>query len=263
MIWSPIKKLAMMNQQPDKFFREKLQGLQKPAPSSAWSKVETQLDKKKHKGIFLKIAAAIIFLAATSILLWINNTTEKPALLTEIKKEEISNPISRGKNIAPLLKLKDSIKSVQPDKIDNNANVLVQKARKTKRSIKKIIPKKSDRKGAFTYNNAIATIEIEKPIQPVADIEEQLPTIAPVTSGNHDTGITLVYTAKEIDEKYLDKKSLAEATSKDKKPSTLRKLLDKAYDLKHNQDAFGDLRQKKNEILALNFKNEKQRSQNR
>jgi hypothetical protein len=63
--------------------------------------------------------------------------------------------------------------------------------------------------------------------------------------------------------KYLDKKSLAQATSGEKKPSTLRKLLDKAYDLKHNQDPFGDLRQKKNEILALNFRSEKQRSQNK
>jgi hypothetical protein len=42
----------------------------------------------------------------------------------------------------------------------------------------------------------------------------------------------------------------------------LRKLLDKAYDLKHNQDPLGDLRQKKNEIFALNFKNDKQRSEN-
>jgi hypothetical protein len=66
-----------------------------------------------------------------------------------------------------------------------------------------------------------------------------------------------------VNAKYLDKKSLAEATSNEKKPSRLRKLLDKAYDLKHNQEPFADLRQKKNEILALNFKNEKQPSQNK
>jgi hypothetical protein len=76
-------------------------------------------------------------------------------------------------------------------------------------------------------------------------------------------GVTLIYSAEEVNEKYLNKKALAEATSDNKKPSTLRKLFDKAYDLKHNQDPFGDLRQKKNEILALNFKNEKQRSQNK
>jgi hypothetical protein len=40
----------------------------------------------------------------------------------------------------------------------------------------------------------------------------------------------------------------------------LKKLLDKAEDM----DPFGDLRQKKNEILALNFRSEKnQRGQNK
>ena len=72
--------------------------------------------------------------------------------------------------------------------------------------------------------------------------------------------ITLVYTAKDVEE-YLDKKYLAEATSESKKSSTLTKLLKKANDLTNNQDPFGELRQKKNEILALNFRSEKQRGQ--
>ena len=41
------------------------------------------------------------------------------------------------------------------------------------------------------------------------------------------------------------------------------KLLKKANDLKNNHDPMGELRQKKNEILALNFKGEKQRGQNK
>jgi hypothetical protein len=60
----------------------------------------------------------------------------------------------------------------------------------------------------------------------------------------------------------LDKKALAQATSEEKKSSTFKKLLKKANDLKSNQDPFGDLREKKNEILALNFRNEK-RGQNK
>jgi hypothetical protein len=93
--------------------------------------------------------------------------------------------------------------------------------------------------------------------------QHHTPAFATTPPAKKQAGITLVYTVDEVNEKYLDKKSLAEATSADKKPSTLRKLLDKAYDLKHNQDPFGDLRQKKNEILAPNFKSEKQRSQNK
>jgi hypothetical protein len=73
--------------------------------------------------------------------------------------------------------------------------------------------------------------------------------------------IVITITAAES-EKYLDKVALAEATSDEKKPSTFQKLLKKADDLKNNQDPFGELRQRKNEILALNFKNEK-RGQNK
>jgi hypothetical protein len=53
-----------------------------------------------------------------------------------------------------------------------------------------------------------------------------------------------------------------DATPEDKKPSTFKKLLSRAYDLKNNQDPIGELRQKKNEILALNFKKDK-RGQNK
>ena len=84
----------------------------------------------------------------------------------------------------------------------------------------------------------------------------------PIKTEVQPKNITLVYTAKDVEE-YLDKKALAEATSDHKKSSTFKKLLKKANDLTSNQDPFGELRQKKNEILALNFKNEKQRGQNK
>jgi hypothetical protein len=79
---------------------------------------------------------------------------------------------------------------------------------------------------------------------------------------NDQRSVTLIFNAEQVNEKFLNKNSIVEATPEEKKPSTLRKLLDKAYDLKHNQDPLGDLRQKKNEIFALNFKNDKQRSEN-
>jgi hypothetical protein len=61
---------------------------------------------------------------------------------------------------------------------------------------------------------------------------------------------------------YLKKNAEGEATSGSRKTSTLKRVLQKASELKNNdQDPFGDLRQMKNEILALNFKSEKQREQ--
>ena len=76
-----------------------------------------------------------------------------------------------------------------------------------------------------------------------------------------ERSMTLVFNTRET-EAYLDKNSLGEATEDGKDASTFKKLLQKARDLKTNQDPIGDLRLKKNEILALNFKNDK-RGQNK
>ena len=46
----------MTNQQPDKFFREKLADYHKPAPAGAWDKIESSLKKTKlnsHGGKWL------------------------------------------------------------------------------------------------------------------------------------------------------------------------------------------------------------------
>ena len=73
----------------------------------------------------------------------------------------------------------------------------------------------------------------------------------------------LVIEAGEVNEKYLTKRTVAKATSQDDNSSGIKKLLDKANDLKNNQDPFGDLRHMKDEILALNFQSNKKQEQNK
>lgn len=77
---------------------------------------------------------------------------------------------------------------------------------------------------------------------------------APLNTASRN--VTLNYSIQDV-AAYLEKNLDDEATDDDKKQSTLKKLLQKANDLKTNQDTFGELRQRKNEILALNFKNDK------
>ena len=83
----------------------------------------------------------------------------------------------------------------------------------------------------------------------------------PIQTIKKSSSITITITAEETD-KYLNKNAIAEATSKERKSSTFKKLLKKANELTSNQDPFGDLRVKKNEILALEFKNDR-RGQNK
>jgi len=73
---------------------------------------------------------------------------------------------------------------------------------------------------------------------------------------NTSKSVTLTYSTADVSA-YLNKNTEDEATEDERKQSTLKKLLQKANDLKTNQDPFGELRQRKNEILALNFMNDK------
>jgi hypothetical protein len=246
-----------MNQQPEKLFREKLENHSKPAPALAWNRIEQNLDKKNKSFFWLKIAASFLLVATASLLLW------QP-------KEKETVVLQSAQQIKP--KEETPVKVEKPAEV-NASEITKPKtqeppAEQVKRSLalprkKQTIPVAQEQ----IKSPAIAAVEVETEPVVVEEVTEALTiptetTVAETTSAGN-SGVTLIYTAEEVNDKYLDKKSLAEATSEGKKSSTLRKLLDKAYDLKNNQDPFGDLRQKKNEILALNFKNEKQRSQNK
>jgi hypothetical protein len=261
-----------MNQQPDKIFREKLKTMQKTAPASAWGRIESRLDKKNDKLIWLKIAASITVILSAAILLYINSfDTSQPLLsnkLTDPKKEN-AKTLKHDVPEKDQTNVKEDRKETITEKTESK-----KKDRSKKTSSKKAQPQQTHRISAFANDGSVALNQrdehhqnYEQEVPEYENIQSEIPAV--VTADTQDantktsTGMTLVYTAEEVNEKYLDKKSLADATQDDKKPSTFKKLLEKAYDLKHNQDPLGDLRQKKNEILALNFKNEKQRSQNR
>jgi hypothetical protein len=250
-----------MNQQPDKLFREKLESLSRPAPVSAWSRVDAELNKKKDKGLWLKIAASLLVLAVAAVFLWTSPSAEQTT------NRVAKNPLKTQK---PVLKKEETP--------EQSVTILPEKEKQPTASVKKAVaPIKKKMKEAepipvleTTSQEMIAEVLLsqeeknELTENSIASAEKEEKETVIVQNITEDvSGITLVYSAEEVNAKYLDKKSLAQATSGEKKPSTLRKLLDKAYDLKHNQDPFGDLRQKKNEILALNFRSEKQRSQNK
>jgi hypothetical protein len=251
-----------MNHQPDKFFREKLEGFQKTAPSLAWEKIEAGLDKKSNKGLWLKIAAAILFLAVGSFTLWSyrnSNATIEPQ--TAVNKErKVSTPVQ---------------KELQDQKVKADASSLSEEIKPEQIAANKPKNKKSKSPVVVKEENQIP-VEPETIAQAETTSQEVMPVVAssaeaanpeeviqitePVVAVNSvetEEPVTIVYSAEEVNEKYLDKVALAKATSEQKKPSTFRKLLEKAYDLKNKQDPFGGLRQKKNEILALNFKSEK------
>ena len=245
----------MMNQLLDKFFRERLESHQKTAPASAWNKLEINLTQKNKKGygFWLNIAASLLLMAITIFLLW-------PRNYNAINQHDLAQQTEKNKSVG--------IKEPITNAMDKNENQSLASANPIK------ITKIETRINSQTPQATAPVIEIMKTqikfqnigFEEVANpfIEETVkpmfiePTKEEISIQNNNS-TAIIYKAEEVNEKYLDKRPLAEATYLQKKPSMFKKLLSKAHALKNNQDPFGELRQKKNEILALNFTKDKRK----
>lgn len=262
-----------MKQQPDNLFHKKLSSYSKPAPSLAWNKIEANLDKKKHNGIWLKVAASLLIIGATGALVTLT-LTDQPATIAQVELTTPSvKPDAEGRAVHESISKGVSGESSAGSVINevNEANKILS----GEAPIETLTKIKAEH---TTTETVIGTTEHATPQTTVAeasslpdDAEENVVAAIDETSTVEETfssqtknaqSITLVFSSAETTE-YLDKKIIepVEATSTEKKTSTFQKLLRKASDLKTNQDPFGDLRQKKNEILALNFKSDKKRGQ--
>lgn len=252
----------MNQQQPDNFFREKLNKYQKPAPQGAWNKIESALEKKTEPKFFWwKIAAVFLLVAGAGYVLWNDNTNSGPPPLAQAEQQPL-------KDTDHLDKPKIPEKSSQANR-DNLAgdNLKKDKAGKTGVVRQQQQPKKVDREPIREVQDdelvvpaKIVQGEHDRLAQEVP-LEAVSPTVERENPAEARSTVTLTFTSEETSQ-YLNKNALAEATSNEKKPSNLKKLLQKANDLKSNQDPFGDLRERKNEILALSFKTDK-RGQNK
>ena len=246
-----------MNQQPDKFFRDKLHGYQKSVSPEAWNRISQNLDHKNRRGLWLKVAASIALLATTGILLYptlrSDNTiaiTEKVTPATVDKEATVTSPPVIADTTQPAEK---------NDAHQTNKTTL--RPRQTIHKNKPQIKKSATAPEEPLQIPEVASTDIQPPQQP----KENEPVVATASAEEkiveQSSGVTIVFSAEEVN-KYVTKNEDTGATTHDKSSSTFKKLLDKAYDLKHNQDPLGGLRQKKNEILAMNFRNEKERTQN-
>ncbi len=246
-----------MNQQPDKLFREKLEGFQKPAPASAWDKIETNLDKQNPKGLWWKVAASLLLIAVSAYLLWPKN---QPSEKTFAKTNE---------KVKPLPTLKDEVVSKElPNTIDAPRKLpeAVQKNTVAKIDKEKYQQKQKTQEPAMAMSESVTPHENNwNEVARVTEIiiaQEEVDAKVETITKNSDTYVTLIVTAEEAN-KYLIKNTITEATSDDIKTSSFRKLLNKASDLTNDQRPLADLRQMKDEILALNFDYKKQREQNK
>jgi hypothetical protein len=230
-----------MTSQTDNLFRKKLENFQQPAPTGAWERIESNLGTANNKIIWFKIAAGVLLLSVVTFILWPTSTPTRNELASKTKLNE-KTPAEAGQ-------IKKGIPFASaPGQITGHESTVkqipVHKKRKQKslnaeQPIEKSITQ--DTKKKTVGNNPVEIIS-----SPVASVEVQKQLEVA-------TSTTIVYTAEEVNAKYLRKKSTTDATADAKKTSSVQKLIGLAYALKNNESGLSDLRQKKDEILALNF----------
>jgi hypothetical protein len=252
-----------MKQQPDKLFHKKLGAYTRPAPVMAWNKIEAQLDKKNNRAIWLRVAAAVLILMISIPVVYTLTKEESPEI------SSTNNDIPPTTHREPLAG-KSTVESTNPPE---------EKSQLQHESKIDGTDHKTDRKETplktMDLQQEVAVLESEVIPDEISDVLIDNPVVETENEIAYqelptekvddviDHSVKLVISAKETTHYFEGEENLLtpEATSKEKKTSTFRKLLRKASDLKTNQDPFGELRQKKNEILALNFKSDKKRSQ--
>lgn len=258
----------------DKLFRKKLAEHSMEAPPMAWGKIESNLPKKNNSFFWLKIAASFVLLMAAAILLWpreeqtslladANKPTEKVISNKQNEKEK-SEKEKTEKETQKTEKLKNN--TVKKDETENKKSV--------KPNTKKTVPQKTSvpvmnfsKQETFIASNDTPeskkeTIDTqENNVIIKLDQDPIITTETVVATANNQESNTIVLAANDVS-KYLKNTSIADATTEEENTSSFRKLLDKAADLKNSDSGLSELRQKKNEILALNFRNDKRERNN-
>ena len=271
----------MKEQQPDKIFHQKLAGYQRPVSSNAWERVESAMERKAFPWIRVSVAASLLLVCGVAATLWLRNDTNS---LTVASNDQPNAVQPKNNEVAIVPEAQEEKKSPQADSVANDRvkdNIVNQvtpdspiESKEKENSPtdpsdhKRIDAIVHDKQTIAQSNNHGDEQVVKEDVNMIN--EEQLRTSEPILASNENAqpaneaqeSVTIVISADET-LAYLNKNVNTDATPEEKKTSTLKKVLRKASELKNSdQDPIGDLRQMKNELLALNFKSDK-RGQNK
>lgn len=231
----------------------------------AWSKIENALPKKNKSFLWLKIAASLLVISISTVLLWPNESAQ--LLVENTKPSEKTMHDKQGKKA----ETKQSVEKVVTEPLKKGEQI-EKKSKAGDKPLEKSQQQKSptpvinfSKQDPLLVVNEVNTSQQ----QTVALVEDHSILISPQpeTASAQTTALlteestTLVLAANDVS-KYLRKNTMADATTEEENTSSFRKLLDKASDLKNSDSGMSELRQKKNEILALNFRNDKRERNN-
>ncbi len=243
-----------MIMQPDKLFRDKLEGFQIDTSSGVWSRVESGLESTPSRALWTKIGAAVLILTVSSVLIWnYTNPDHQNKIVTQIPIKEIENTIKEspvnstkeiiGNQVSPITVNKQVTKNIHTPKINPPSADIAEHT----------IAGETDK------NNFQESLPVSEIISPSIDtkIAEETSTLPPQKPVEKSTPVYIVYKAEDVNKKYLRKQPKADTISSEKKLSPFQTIVGIAYNVKTGESGIRNLREMKDEIFTLSFLDDK------
>lgn len=255
---------------PDKLFRQGLEHFQKPAPGSAWERIESGLGRKSNRSLWMKIAAGLFLVIATTALFLQFNQND--TAIAEASKLSITDTLETDSTLAAATELQERGDRRQ-EAVDNqqspvgsrdsiikreSSGVRREALTQNKPSVDNYILEydnskkpKSSRLQTTVYspqsavstqktippdgsNVAVINDPVEKMTESKTASQATITNEISITEASSDSKRTnFTYSANEVNEKFLKKESTSEATPEKKNTSGLQKVIDLALDLKN------------------------------
>lgn len=239
-----------MKQPTDSFFRERLEQHSMPAPVNAWSRIEKEMNVAQPTYFLWKVAAAILLLLVSIALLLPGRITQQESSTLSLVTPAAQTPVQKEKVSA--------VKKESPLSIEATEH-----SEKNTRQIKPVSKTISTSQLHVAEETTLieeVTLEQEQAIAIASATDlptetiEVLPekSVQPLSSSVLEERTTIVIAASEVNQKYLRASAADQATRETETTSSFRKLIDKAAAFKNNSSGLAELRQKKNELLAVN-----------
>jgi hypothetical protein len=225
----------------DKLFKSKLEDHQLAPSTKAWEKLESNLSKKNRTIIWFRMAAvlALMGMLTVAVLNWNSSDENSPLTTTdqpvEGKEIEQKPPLPEKKNeelIKPGIEQTNKKKPIPTQLMTKPTENLAASEQVTE------VVKKEE-----LIDTSVASLK-EEAIEPFAEEKK---------------AIVLVYSLPTLPAKQT---ATTEVAQVEVEQTGIQKIWEAAKDVKNSDNPWGDLREVKNELLALDFKKDKNKNSN-
>ncbi|ELR68414.1 hypothetical protein C900_00382 [Fulvivirga imtechensis AK7] len=272
----------MSDRELDHLFKSKLDELEKRPSARAWDEIQSNITTKNKRStwFYSGIAAAIVVLAAVGSVLWVNRGTEQPVVTIAEKSEVGSRKAEDRSEKAEVRSPKSEVGSTKSE-VEGNSSMVTKEpllalnntsSNRTDTNTKQQTANRelssenkepqtgnskleTENSELLTVNSDLRTENSELKTQNGELRTENSELKTSTDQKQEPNGQTLIFNIEDFDSrKALTTNNNESEQGKDKRSSTLRKVLDFAKNVKEGDAGLGELREAKNELFALNFK---------